>query len=146
MMSECQSTYPYISFEFLREFCANTGLVEAEKLDALILKVPEEPRTLDTNMKERETRSVIPDQINKINRGLFLRFVVWACKNSEFGIQRCSEFIRQKIKPLIAESKLKQLRTELAKDQEIQQLLSLNKDKIHMFLENKKTQHGLSLE
>ena len=113
--------------------------MKVDKLDALIVEVEEETAALGAFGSQRETRRVIPDQMNKMNRGLFLRFVVWACKNSEFGIEKCDEFIRNKIKPLIAESKMNTVRRELAKDDEIQQLLTLNKDKIHLFLENKKT-------
>ena len=111
--------------------------MEVEKLDSLILHVPEEPKTSGTSASG-ELKKIIPGEIDKINRGLFLRFVVWACKSSEFGIERFSEFVKNKIILLLSDSKLESLRTNLAQNTEIQQLIINNKAKLHMFLENNK--------
>lgn len=83
MQSESQDQYPLISFEYLKSFCLQTNLVDAETLEATVTAPPKEEDEKPGDDKKKKSKIVrVDSEFESMNRSQFFKFLIWACKKS----------------------------------------------------------------
>lgn len=131
LQSESMDTYPYVSFNFLKHFCKQNEIVDTSKMDKVFLK-PKNPK--EENKKSKS-----------LNRSLFLRFLVSACKtNTEFGLSRFQDFLDNKIFPFFGLRNQMNIRDFILEDPEVHNILTLNKEKIIFYMESNAQFYGFN--